>query len=51
MPNLTLLFSENDIYNLNVEQLKNQIHENHPFKPSIKNQKLLYGGKVLKNED
>ena len=36
---------------MTIEQIKSQINQKHPYKPSVKNQKLLFGGFVLKNED
>ena len=51
IPNITCTYSEKDIYALTVGQLKQEIYKKHPFKPSITNQKLLFGGKVLANND
>ena len=35
---------------MKVSDLKKRIHDTHPFKPEIRRQRLLFGGKLLEND-
>lgn len=51
VPNLTLVFTREEVYSLTIEQIKKMIHAQHPYKPTLTNQRLLFGGRLLQNTD
>lgn len=53
IPDLTIELELSEIMSaekpITVEDLKKRIHEQHPFKPEVGKQRLLFGGKLLEN--